>query len=126
MPLRSCPPLLAVLLLGLSAAAAHGGTSNSLLDLSPDGRRLLVANPDNGTVTVVDTVARKVLREIPVGEKPEGVTWIGNGPLAAVTVYREDRVVFFDATNGRVVLKLPVPNEPYGIVANRAASTVWV
>jgi YVTN family beta-propeller protein len=118
--------LLLGIILGGLPGHAWAGSSNSLLDLSRDGTRLLVANPDNGTVTVVDTVARKVLREIPVGEKPEGVTWIGNGPLAAVTVYREDRVVFFDATNGRVVLKLPVPNEPYGIVANRAASTVWV
>src|SRR5262249_49559929 len=70
--------------------------------------------------------ARKTVREIQVGEKPEGVTWIGNGPLAAVTVYREDRVVFFDATDGRIVCRLPVPNEPYGIVANRAGTTGWV
>ena len=38
------------------AASANAGTSNSLMDVSPDGTRLLVANADNGTVTVVDTV----------------------------------------------------------------------
>src|SRR6516165_5935141 len=69
---------------------ARAGSSNSLMDVSPDGTRLLVANADNGTVTVVDTAARKVLHEIAVGEKPEGVTWIGNGPQAAVTAYHED------------------------------------
>jgi len=118
--------LLLSIVLGWPPVPAWAGSSNSLLDVSQDGAWLLVANPDSGTVTVVDTVARKALREIPVGEKPEGVTWIGKGPLAAVTVYREDQVVFFDATNGRVVLKLQVPSEPYGIVANRAGSTGWV
>lgn len=102
------------------------GTSNSLMDVSPDGRRLLVANPDNGTVTVVDTAARKVLHEVKVGDKPEGVTWIGNGPLAAVTVYHEDVVVFFDAADGRVVKKLAVADEPYAIVADPRGVRAWV
>ncbi|HZY88718.1 MAG TPA: hypothetical protein VFE78_28095, partial [Gemmataceae bacterium] len=63
---------------------------------------------------------------IPVGDKCEGVTWVGNGPLAAVTVYREDRVVFLDAAAGKVVEKLPVPNEPYGIVATKDGSRLYV
>jgi YVTN family beta-propeller protein len=96
------------------------------MDLSPDGGRLLVTNSDNGTVTVVDMAARKVLREIPVGEKPEGVTWIGQGPLAAVTVYHENRVVFFDTGTGRVVKKLSVPPEPYAIVADKKGTRAWV
>jgi YVTN family beta-propeller protein len=113
-------------LLALAAPTARGGASNSLMDVSPDGKRLLVANADNGTVSVVDTAARKVLHEIPVGDKCEGVTWLGNGPLAAVTVYREDRVVFLDAAAGKVVEKLPVPNEPYGVVATKDGSRLYV
>src|SRR5262249_55886362 len=106
--------------------AARAGTSNSLMDVSPDGSRLLVTNSDNGTVSVVDTEARKVLREIKVGDKPEGVTWIGKGPLAAVTVYREDRVVFFDTKTGKVVKKLAVADEPYAIVSNKEGTQAWV
>jgi len=112
--------------LALLAPAARAGTSNSLMDVSPDGKRLLVANADNGTVSVVDTAARKVLHEVPVGDKCEGVTWVGNGPLAAVTVYREDRVVFFDAGSGKVLDKLPVPNEPYGVIATKDGSRLYV
>src|SRR5207245_1110195 len=82
-------------------ALAHAGSSNSLMDVSADGTRLLVVNSDNGTVTVADTAARKPMREIPVGEKPEGVTWIGSGPLAAATVYHEDKIVFFNAEDGQ-------------------------
>ena len=54
----------------------HAGTSNSLMDVSPDGRWLLACNNDNGTVTVVDVQKRVAVREIAVGAKPEGVTWI--------------------------------------------------
>jgi YVTN family beta-propeller protein len=96
------------------------------MDLSPDGDRLLVANPDNGTVTVVDTVNRKALSEIAVGDKPEGVTWIGGGPLAAVAVYNDDRVVIFDAAEGKVLHRLAVADEPYGIVALKDGSRLYV
>src|SRR6516165_2065610 len=108
MPLRPAGYVFVCVALWGLPAAAWAGASNSLLDLSPDGTLLLAVNADNGSVTVVDTAARKALREIPVGEKPEGVTWIGKGPLAAVTVYHEDRVVFFDADTGRVVQNLAV------------------
>ncbi len=110
----------------LSATPALAGSSNSLLDVSPDGTRLLVANSDNGTVTVVDTARRRVLHEIAVGDKPEGVTWVGRGPLAAVTVYREDLVVFVDAEQGKVVGRLAVADEPYGIVATRDGRRAYV
>ncbi len=120
-------PIAAFLVLVLfPAAPLFAGTSNSLMDVSPDGKRLLVTNADNGTVTVVDLESRKALREIAVGEKPEGVTWIGPGPLAAVTVFREDRVLFFNTEDGTVLKKLPVPDEPYGIVANAAGTRAWV
>jgi YVTN family beta-propeller protein len=105
---------------------SDAGSSNSLMDIAPDGSRLLVANGDNGTVTVVDPTTNKVLREIAVGDKPEGVTWIGNGPLAAVTVYREDSVAFVDTAKGEIVEKLRVANEPYGIVATQDGSRVYV
>src|SRR5436305_743369 len=114
-----------VVLVLLVPASLHAGSSNSLMDVHPDGSKLIVANADNGTVSVVDLKGRKVLHEVPVGDKPEGVTWIGRSSLAAVTVYREDRVVFVDAAAGKVVQKLPVNDEPYGIVATRDGSRAF-
>jgi YVTN family beta-propeller protein len=107
-------------------SAAHAGTSSSLLDVSADGSRLLVTNSDNGTITVVDTAAGKALREVAVGEKPEGVTWLGKGPRAAATVYRDHCVVFFDTQTGQVIKKLRLAHEPYGIVANKEGTLAWV
>ncbi len=123
MPLRRAAALLAALVL---ATPLPANTSNSLMDVSPDGKLLLVANPDNGTVTVVDAVAHKKLHEIKVGDKPEGVTWVGAGPIAVVVVYREDKLVFLDAKQGRVVSSLPVADEPYGVVATKDGRRAYV
>jgi YVTN family beta-propeller protein len=106
--------------------AARAGTSNSLMDISLDGKMLLVANADNGSVTLVDTATNKAVREIKVGEKPEGVTWISNSSLAAVTIYKESLVVFFNPLTGDIVKKLRVPPEPYGIVADKEGRRAWV
>ena len=55
-----CLALIAALLV----QPAWAGTSNSLMDVSPDCTRLLVANPDNGTVTLVDTTTHQVLNDV--------------------------------------------------------------
>src|SRR5258708_192109 len=114
----------ALLVVVLCARPALAGSSNSLMDVSPDGSRLLVANGDNGTVTFVDLRTRKVIAEVSVGDKPEGVSWIGSSGLAAVTVYRDNQVVLVNA--GAVVARLPVSAEPYGVVVNKDGSRAYV
>ena len=115
--------LLALVLLPVGPVLA--GSSNSLMDVSPDGSRLLVANSDNGTVTFIDLKSRKVLKEVAVGDKPEGVAWLGSASQAAVAVYRENLVVFVDAASGSVH-KLRVAAEPYGIVATKDGGRAYV
>jgi YVTN family beta-propeller protein len=109
----------------LTAALAFAGSSNSLIDVTPDGTRLFVANSDNGTVTVVDLMERKALREIRVGDHPEGVAWVGNGPLALVSVYRDDKLVFVDTATGKTE-PLPCAAEPYGVVATKDGKRAYV
>jgi YVTN family beta-propeller protein len=41
--------------------------------ITPDGSKLYVANGRSNSVSVIDTGTDKVLREIPVGERPWGV-----------------------------------------------------
>lgn len=110
----------------LSAPVAIAGSSNSLLDVSPDGKRLLVANTDSGTVTLVDLTARKAVRELAAGDHPEGVSWIGNGPLAIVTVYGDDTVLLIDTATGKVVHRFTVADEPYGVVVTKDGSFAYV
>src|SRR5947209_15200056 len=110
----------------VAAAAAHAGSSNSLLDVRPDGKQLLVANTDGGTVTLVDLAARKAVREVPVGDHPEGVAWVGAGPLAVVTVYRDDKVILVDTAAGQVVETLKCAAEPYGVVTTKDGKRAFV
>ena len=126
MSLRLSARLIGAALFFCSLCPVDAGSSNSLLDITPDGQRLLVANADNGSVTVIDALTNKALGEIAVGDKPEGVAWIGNGPLAVVTVYNEDIVAFVDTNRGRVVEKLRVSDEPYGIVVTKDGSRAYV
>src|SRR5262245_25171835 len=120
---RSVWTLALVLLLPSAIQAGH---SNSLLDVHPDGSKLLVVNADSGSATVVDLKTRKPLHEVKLGDKPEGGTWVGNTSLALVTVYRDDYVAFIDTKEGKVVHKLKVEDEPYGIVALKDGSKAYV
>jgi YVTN family beta-propeller protein len=110
----------------LLPALAFAGSSSSLLDVSPDGKRLAAVNADNGTVTIIDLKARKAVSETHVGDKPEGVTWVGGSSIIAVTVYRDDRVVFIDADAGKAIGSIDVDDEPYGIVATKDGKTAYV
>ena len=123
---RNSGYLLAGLLVISAGPAALGGSSNSLMDVSPDGARLLVANPDNGTVTVVDLGRQMALREIRIGDKAEAVSWVGNGPEAIAVSYTEDLLVFFNAEDGKTLARLKTAAEPYGIVANKDGTTAWI
>ena len=116
-------PLAVALVLTL-AATAPAGSSSSLLDLSADGTRLLVANTDTGSVSVVDVTTRRKLVEVAVGDHPEGVAWAGN--LALVTAYGDDAVQFVETTTGKLAHTLAVADEPYGIVTTRDGRFAYV
>lgn len=118
--------LAALLVLFAWAAPAAAGGSNGLMAVSADGARLLVANPDSGTVSVVDLPGRKNLGEIPVGDHPEGAVWVPGRPLGLVTVYGDDAVKFLDTAERKVVFTLKVADEPYGIVTTRDGRFAYV
>ncbi|MFP6676219.1 MAG: hypothetical protein VB878_14140, partial [Pirellulaceae bacterium] len=124
------PPLRLFVLVATLSVATHvaAGTSNSLMDISADGLLLACSNRDSGTVSIVDLKTRGKLREISVGKKPEGVSFLGSSHRLAVAVYGMDKVVFLDAdadTNQKLAAT-KVFDEPYGVVSNASGSTVYV
>lgn len=112
------------LLLGSQLAGA--GQSNSLMDISADGKLLACSNRDSGTVTIVDLASNKKLSEIKVGKHPEGVTFLGQSHQVATAVYDEDRVVFLDADTGKITGQTEVFDEPYGVVSASDGSKFFV
>jgi len=105
-----------------TALAGH----NSRLAVSADGRRLVAANADNASISIVDLRARELVVELPVGRRPESVCLLGGSTLAAVAAFDDDRVVIVDIEAKRVVRRIEVPDEPYGIVARRDGSRLYV
>jgi DNA-binding beta-propeller fold protein YncE/mono/diheme cytochrome c family protein len=126
MSFRNCSVAFTLFCWILLPNGMQAGSSNSLLDVSADGTRLAVANPDNQSITIIDVPKRLKLREIFVGEKPEGVSWLGNSPNVAVAVYRDDVLAVVNAHTGEVLRRLNVAAEPYGIVTNSAGTRAWV
>jgi YVTN family beta-propeller protein len=102
------------------------GVSNSLLDVSADGRLIVCSNRDNGSVTVIDRARRQVLHEVPVGSKPEGVSFVGATHTVAVAVYADDLLVLVDADQGKHIASIPLFDEPYGVVSNNDGTRLYV
>ena len=124
---RSWHLLLTVLLWLLAVpATVMAGQSNSLMDISADGALLVCSNRDSGTVTIVDLVSHKVLREIAVGKKPEGVSFLGATHRFAVAVYGEDVVVILDGDSGKREVSIEVFDEPYGVVSSADGRQLFV
>lgn len=118
---------LATILIVLAlATTANAGVSNSLMDISADGKYLACSNRDSGTVTIISLADHKKLHEIKVGKHPEGVSFVGASYKVAVAVYDEDRIVFVAADSAKWLGHADVFDEPYGIVSSKDGSSLYV
>ena len=99
-----------------------GATSSQPLAVTADGEFLLVANPDNNSVTVFDVKNDKNhrLAEVPVGVEPWGVAVLPGGKIGYVanTVSGTVSVIQFGKNKNKIteVGKIEVGTEPYGLV----------
>jgi len=109
----------------LSTSLASAADSNSLLDISNDGKLLACSNRDAGTVAIVDLEKMKKLHEIPVGLYPEGVTFLGDSHVLAVAVYGDDHVSILDADAGSVSKSIEVFDEPYSVVSSNDGTKLY-
>ena len=121
---RLLPVLLVATAVATPASAARD--SNSLMDISTDGSLLACSNRDSGTVTIVDLKTHKKIHETRVGVHPEGVAFLGQTHTLAVAVYNDDQVLLLDADSGKIVHRVEVFDEPYGVVSNTDGSKYYV
>lgn len=115
-----------LLLLASAGSSSYASQASSLMDISSDGRLLACSNRDNGTVTIVDLSTHTKLHEIPVGNHPEGVTFLGSSHRLAVAVHADDVVALLDADRGQEERRVPVFDEPYGVVTNADGTSLYV
>ncbi|MBB2988918.1 YVTN family beta-propeller protein/VCBS repeat-containing protein [Mycolicibacterium iranicum] len=95
--------------------------------LSPDGRRLYVADMDSGSVRVVDAGSGRPLRSISVGEGPYGLALTPDGKRLFVTVNAENIVKIIDTATNRVIGEpIAIPEDPRQIVVSPDGRRVYV
>ncbi|MCA9063477.1 MAG: beta-propeller fold lactonase family protein, partial [Planctomycetaceae bacterium] len=104
---------------------SYAGQSAGLLAVHPDGELLACSNRDSGTVTIVKLPDFRKTQEVPVGLHPEGVCWIPGTTLLACCVYGDDQVVLIDSASGRIVKRVEVFDEPYGIVSDHQGKSLY-
>ena len=117
----------------LAAFKFPGPLSSQTLALSADDAFLVVANPDNNSVTFFDVRndANRRLAEVPVQTEPNGVAILPDGSkaYAANTVSGTVTVIPLNLQNGIIskpTLHIPVGVEPYGLCLTPGGKKLYV
>lgn len=117
---------------GVVLAAGQGGGPNSSqpLALSQDNSRLIVANPDNNTVSifVVENDQNYKTAEIPVGKEPNGVAFNGDatGAYVANTADGTVSILKLKGSVWNTAGTISVGTEPYGMVLSQSGKKLYV
>ena len=133
---RGRPVVLAGLALAAVALPAGSGahaqpTYSSPIALAPDGALLWVVNPDDDSVTVIDTAVNEAIATIPVGDEPRSIAidsenryaFVANAADSSVTVLRilEESPVQFEAVPDERISptgELVTGAEPWSVVVS--------
>lgn len=90
----------------------QAGSDPEQFALSPDGKRLFVANEDSAQTSVVDVESGTIVARIQVGREPEGVGMSPSGQWVLVSNESDNSVSVIDARTLKVVSSVPVGKRP--------------
>ena len=95
-------------------AAAPALALLCLLAAAPSAKAelVLVSNEKDNTVTVLDGATLRVVRTVPVGERPRGITLSRDNRQLFVCAGDSDRVEVLDLETWTVVRHLPAGSDP--------------
>ena len=86
------------------------GVSPKGIVVTPDGKKVYVANYGSNTTSVIDTSTNKVTATVPVGHGPYGVSAIGTKVYVANR--NSNTVSVIDTATNHVTATVPVGNHP--------------
>jgi YVTN family beta-propeller protein len=92
--------------------------TSSSIAITTDGATLLVANPDSNSVTLVDTVSRAVIVELPVGVDPRSVAIAPDDAVAYVANQGSNTLSIVDLTAPGVAAEVTVGDRPVGVAVS--------
>ena len=94
--------------------------------LTPDGRTLLVVNPDSNSVSLVDLETHAVRAEVPVDIDPRCVAIDPEGALAYVSNRGSNSVSIVDLDAGINTGSIDVGVRPYGILVSPDGARLYI
>jgi len=93
---------------------------------SPDGSRLYVLCQQSEEIRVLDAATYAVIKKIPVGHVPRGVSLSASGDRLFVTNSWDDTLSVIDTKSLSVIATWRVGAEPSGVVEDRAGKRLYV
>ena len=96
------------------------------LAVSPDGRYLYAGDYGNGALSVIDTAAREVVAQVPVGGLPVGIAVHPSGTPVFVASFTDRRLVAIDAATWKVVGHADVGAGAAGVALGAGGAIAYV
>ena len=89
-----------------------GGSDPEMVAITPDGKRMFIANEDVGEATTLEVDTGKVLASFKVGGEPEGVDMRPDGRVVYVTSEEDSQVAVIDAVDLKLLRTFKVGPRP--------------
>lgn len=102
----------------VTASIATGQQGTHMVAVSPDARRAYTANIGSGTVSVIDLVAGRKLRDVAVGGEPEGIALADGGRTLWVADLKGHRVQAFDTASFAKLAEVETGAVPIRVVTS--------
>ncbi|SAK69401.1 YVTN beta-propeller repeat-containing protein [Caballeronia hypogeia] len=97
--------------------SVKSGHETEGVEFSPDGKRLLVTNEGDDTVSVYQVKTGKPVREVnlPKGSRPRGIKATPDGKQYVVTLENANKFVVLDGASMKTVKTVDTKTGPYGV-----------
>jgi YVTN family beta-propeller protein len=103
------------------------GHGSEGFDLSPDNKEIWVANAQDGTISVIDYAAKKVIETLhPDVRSANRLKFTPNGKLVLVSLLGNPDLVILDAATRKVIKRLPIGTGAAGILIDPATNRAFV
>jgi len=116
----------------VTATLNYVGSNPDGIAVSPDGRKVYVANSDwdnksaIDTVSIIDTATNTFTDTVDVGQWPWGIAVTPDGSKVYVTNDGSDTVSVIDTATNNVIATVPVGIDPRGVAVTPDGSKVYV
>jgi YVTN family beta-propeller protein len=112
---------------GWSATSVAVGKGPEGADISPDGREFWAANSGDGTISIIDIAAKKVLQALDVRTKRSNrLKFTPDGKIVLVSDLAGNEVLVLDAGSRKEIKRLNLGRQPEGILILPDGSRAYV